>query len=189
MHIEWNHTDGELKVAPREEDAALYTFNHAWIKRIIPNQWTSGVISWRSFKRLREQLHLKKKTELFLLQSLGLCLNTAYHQTPCNNPYTASTRFKTKIGYSSMWSNSSCGGGGRFTFVAQEALSSVGAQAHGPLGGLGDAGGPVTTGVPLAGGELAQLAGEMWGTLTEPVLCVAKTQTRQTDTRRYYQRW
>ena len=64
------------------------------------------------------------------------------------------------------------------TLVAQEALPPVGAQAHGPLGALGHAGGPVSAGVPLAGAELAQLAGEVRRTLTEPVLSVAADRRR-----------
>lgn len=59
------------------------------------------------------------------------------------------------------------------TFVAQQTLPSVRAEAHGLQRRLGDARGSVTAGVALAGAELAQPAGVERGALAEPVLAVA----------------
>lgn len=62
---------------------------------------------------------------------------------------------------------------GKPTLIAEETLPSVGAQARRLERRLGDAGGAARARVPLAGGELAQLAGVEGGTHAEPVLRVA----------------
>lgn len=59
------------------------------------------------------------------------------------------------------------------TFVAQQTLPSVRAEAHGLQRRLGDARGSVTAGVALAAAELAQPASVERGALAEPVLAVA----------------
>ena len=76
-----------------------------------------------------------------------------------------------------MWSRSFV----TLTFITQETLSSVGAEAYGLQWRLWDACGSVTAGVTLASAELAQPARVERGAVAEPVLSIAKRVDRGGD--------